>query len=134
MAEEPEDYEHGGGYEPDAFAPLNSPADLAGDGQAVGCLILYGLAVAVFVAEMLRAITGSAIWWLLMIPILYFAPRIWAAFRLWQRPEWLDGHAALSALHPRKRRFWIMLVVVAMVLEVQFRLVLPRVYAWWMGW
>jgi len=110
MSTEPEEYEHGGEYQPDAFGALNSIEDLKGEGHAVGCLLLYLFVAIVFVAELLRYATGSAKWWPLLIAIPFFFPRVWAAFRLGQNPD-IAGIPAVSGMSLRDKRLGIAVVV-----------------------
>ena len=119
-------HEHGGEYEPDAFGALDSLEDLQGESPAVGCMLAYIIVVIAFLAELLRYATGSAIWWPILITIPFFFPRVWAAFRLWQSPQLMDG-PALKHLNWRDRRLWLGVAVVLMIAEFQLRLFWPTI-------
>lgn len=126
MSTEPPEYEHGGEYQSDAFGAPDSLDDLKGEGAAVGCLLIYAMIVIVVLAELLRYATGSAKWWPVLIAVPFFLPRIWSTFRLWQSPQLLDG-PRVKGLSFREKRFWLVAVVVAMIVEFELQLLWPTI-------
>ncbi|MBL0922951.1 MAG: hypothetical protein IBJ12_00600 [Sphingomonadaceae bacterium] len=129
----PPEHEHGGEYQPDAFGAPGSLDDIKSDGPAVGCLLVYLFVAVVFAAEMLRYFTGSAKWWLLLIAIPFLLPRGWAAFRLWQSPQLIEGEA-VGRTSMKARRWYIVATMVLLFVELEFQLFWPVIRGWFEGW
>lgn len=126
MPDLPPEHEHGGEYRPDAFGALDSLDDMRSEGPALGCMAMYLLVVAVFLAELLRYLTGSGKYWLVLAAIPFLFPRVWAAFRMWQSPQVLDERG-FKGMSLRDRRWWIVAAVVLMALELEFQLFWPSI-------
>lgn len=126
MFEPSVEHEHGGEYQPDAFGALDSLEDLKAERPAMGCLAAYMIVAVIFLAELLRYSTGSGKWWLVLIAVPFFFPRMWAAFRMWQSPQMLD-RTEMSRISWRDRRLWIMVAIVLMIAEFEFKLFWPTI-------
>jgi hypothetical protein len=128
-----QEHEHGGEYQPDPFGAPGSLDDIRSEGPAVGCLLLYVFAAIVFAAEMLRYFTGSAKWWPLLIAIPFLLPRGWAALRLWQSPQLIEGEAVRHA-SLKDRRWYIVATMLLLFVELEFQLFWPVIKGWFEGW